>query len=174
VVCTGQCTLCSRFTLHQRHDVIRTAGSARSTSTILNRQGLWNQARVPNPPDCADPGLHPDRRRDDATNRPNTGRTAATVDATSRTNTGRTAAWASMEGRHLLHGFFGRLQPRCPVLPAAAASHGSLRKKTTSRPEIPSTKRHNFMVRVTIFQVRNVVGTVFEISNPCPVRPSHR
>jgi hypothetical protein len=102
------CILCSRFTLHQRHDVIKTAGSARSNSTILNRQGLWNWARVSHPPDCADPGLHPDRRRDHVAKRP---------------NTGITAARASVEGRHLLHGFFGRLQPRSPALPAAASSH---------------------------------------------------
>ena len=67
-----------------------------------------NWARVSNPPDCADPGLHPDRRRDQVAKRP---------------NTSRTAARASVEGRHLLHGFFGRLQPRSPALPAAASSH---------------------------------------------------
>ena len=67
-----------------------------------------NRARVSNPPDCADQGLRLGPRRDDATKRP---------------NTGRTAARASVEGRHLLHGFFGRLQPRSPALPAAASSH---------------------------------------------------
>ena len=49
-----------------------------------------NRARDSNPPDCADAGLHPDRRRDDATNRP---------------NKGTTAVRASVEGSHLLSGF---------------------------------------------------------------------
>ncbi len=74
----------------------------RDNSNIRQYGIVANWAGVSNPPDCADPGLHPDRRRDDATK---------------RLNTGRTAARASVEGRHLLHGFFGRLQPRSPALP---------------------------------------------------------
>ena len=49
-----------------------------------------NRARVSNPPDCADPGLHPDQRRDQVAKRP---------------NTGATAVRASVEGSHLLSGF---------------------------------------------------------------------
>ena len=80
----------------------------RTNSAIVSHWILANRARVSNPPDCADPGLHPDQRRDQVAKRP---------------NTGRTAARASVEGSHLLHGFFGRLQPRSPALPAAASSH---------------------------------------------------
>ena len=54
------------------------------------RTEVANRARVSNPPDCGDPGLHPDRRRDDVTKRP---------------NTGATAVRASVEGSHLLSGF---------------------------------------------------------------------
>jgi hypothetical protein len=92
---------------------------------------LANRARVSNPPDCADPGLHPDRRRDHVAKRP---------------NPGRTAARASVEGRHLLHGFFGRLQPRSPALPAAASSH--LENQPLSNPlhspSKPRTKPQNW------------------------------
>ena len=63
------CTLCSRFTLHKRHDVIKNARSARPSSKIQNRQRLQNWARLSNPPDCAAPGLHPNRRRGHAGNR---------------------------------------------------------------------------------------------------------
>ena len=66
---------------------------------------LANRARVSDPPDCADPGLRLKRRRDQVAKRP---------------NTGRTAARASVEGRHLLHGFFGRLQPRFRNFPRGA------------------------------------------------------
>ena len=80
----------------------------RANSKIRQYGIVANWARVSNPPDCADPGLRPDRRRDQVAKRP---------------NTSRTDARASVGGRHLLHGFFGRLQPRSPALPAAASSH---------------------------------------------------
>ena len=53
------------------------------------RTEVANRARVSNPPDCAGPGLHPDRRRDQVAIRP---------------NTGATAVRASVEGSHLLSG----------------------------------------------------------------------
>ena len=49
-----------------------------------------NRARVSNPPDCPATRLRLGRRRDDATKRP---------------NKGRTAVRASVEGSHLLSGF---------------------------------------------------------------------
>ena len=66
--------------------------SSRTRASFNIRQHgiVANRARVSNPPDCADPGLHPDRRRDDATKRP---------------YTGTTAVRASVEGSHLLSGF---------------------------------------------------------------------
>ena len=73
-----------------KQEVIRSAGNTRSKSTIRQWWLLANRARVSNPPDCADPGLHPDRRRDQVAKRP---------------NTGATAARASVEGSHLPSGF---------------------------------------------------------------------
>ena len=62
----------------------------RDTSNIRQYGIVANWAGVSNPPDCADPGLHPDRRRDQVAKRP---------------NTGATAVRASVEGSHLLSGF---------------------------------------------------------------------
>ena len=64
-----------------------------------------NRARVSNPPDCADPGLHPDRRRDQVAKRP---------------NTSRTAARAGVEGRHLPDGSAEWRQPRFRNFPRGA------------------------------------------------------
>jgi hypothetical protein len=66
------------------------SGRTRANSNIRQHGIVANWARVSNPPDCADPGLHPDRRRDQAAKRP---------------NTGATAVRASVEGRHLPSGF---------------------------------------------------------------------
>ena len=66
--------------------------SSRTRASFNIRQHgiVANRAGVLNPPDCADPGLHPDRRRDQVAKRP---------------NTGATAVRASVEGSHLLSGF---------------------------------------------------------------------
>ena len=58
---------------------------------------LANRARVLNPPDCADPGLHLGPRRDQVAKRP---------------NTGSTTARANVERRHLLSGFVGPVRRR--------------------------------------------------------------
>ena len=70
-----------------------------------------NRARVSNPPDCADPGLHPDRRRDHVGKRP---------------NTGRTATRASLGRRHLLNSFVHRLRTRPRLSRAKRHFGGSL------------------------------------------------
>jgi hypothetical protein len=98
--------LWGRFTLHRLHDVIENSGDTYPKSTIQKRPFLAKRARVSNPPDCADPGLHPDRRRDDVTKRP---------------YTGRTATRASVGRRHLLHSFAHRLRTRPPAFPGEAA-----------------------------------------------------
>ncbi len=90
------CILSGRFSLHQKHGELKSERFTRPRSAIQKRQGLCNH-RVSNPPDCADPGLHPDQRRDDATNRP---------------NTGRTVTRASVGRRHLLNSFVHRLRTR--------------------------------------------------------------
>jgi hypothetical protein len=97
-----KCILCGRFTLHQRHDVIKTAESTRPNSKNENRQGLLNRARVSNAPDRPATRLRLGPRRDRVAKRP---------------DSGRTTAWANVEGRHLLCGFVGRLQPRSPDFP---------------------------------------------------------
>ena len=67
-------------------------------SRICRRWGYGHGASGDGPgavaPDCADPGLHPDRRREHVGKRP---------------NTGRTAAWASVGRRHLLNSLVHRL-----------------------------------------------------------------
>ena len=83
-----------------------------------------NRARVPNPPDCADPGLHPDRRRDDGTKRP---------------NTGRTATRASVGRRHLLNSFLYRLRTRPRLSRAKRHFGGSLHPSNVLGPE-PSSR----------------------------------
>ena len=91
-----------------KQEVIRSAGNTRSKSTIRQWWLLANRARVSNPPDCADPGLHPDRRRDHVAKRP---------------NTGRTATRASVGRRHLLSSFVHRLRTR-PRLSRAKRQFG--------------------------------------------------
>ena len=124
------CTLCSRFTLHKRRDVIKTAGSARPNSIILNRQGLWIRARVPNPPDCAAPGLRLNRRRDHVGKRP---------------NTGRTATRASVGRRHLLNSFVHRLRTRPRLSRAKRHFVGSLHPSNVLRPE--PLRRRDYRLR---------------------------
>jgi hypothetical protein len=73
-------------------------------ATLINWT-LANWARVSNPPDCADPGLHPDRRRDQVAKRP---------------NTSRTDARAGVDGRHLPNGSAEWRQPRFRNFPRGA------------------------------------------------------
>ena len=77
----------------------------RTNSAVVSHWIFWNRARVPNPPDCADPGLHSDRRRDQVAKRP---------------NTSRTAARAGVEGRHLPDGSAEWRQPRFRNFPRGA------------------------------------------------------
>ena len=91
------CILCGRFTLHQRHDGIKTLQVTRPKSAIQKRQGLLNMARVSNAPDCTAQGLRLGPRRAHLAKRP---------------NTGRTTARANVEGRHLLSGFVGPVRRR--------------------------------------------------------------
>ena len=81
--------------------------SSRTRASFNIRQHgiVANRAGVSNPPDCADPGLHPDRRRDQVAKRP---------------NKGRTAARASVEGRHLPNGSAEWRQPRFRNFPRGA------------------------------------------------------
>jgi hypothetical protein len=92
----------------------------------LNRQGLWIRARASNPPDCADPGLPPDRRRDDVAKRPNTGRTAT------RASVGR-------RNLRVLNSFVHRLRTRPRLSRAQRHFGGSLRPSNVLGPE-PSSK----------------------------------
>ena len=73
------------------------SSKTRASFNIRQHGIVANRAGVSNPPDCAGPGLHPDRRRDHVTKRP---------------NTGRTATRASVGRRHLLNSFVHRLRPR--------------------------------------------------------------
>jgi hypothetical protein len=98
--------LWGRFTLHRLHDVIENSRETCPKSRIQKRPFLANWARASNPPDCPAAGLHPDRRRDDVTKRP---------------NTGRTATRASVGRRHLLHSFVHWLRTRPPAFPGEAA-----------------------------------------------------
>jgi len=118
------CILCGRFTLHQRHDVIKSERVTRPRFAIQKRQGLWNQARVSNPPDCADPGLRLNRRRDHVGKRP---------------NTGRTATRASVGRRHLLNSFVHRLRTRPRLSRAKRHFGGSLHPSNVLVTE-PSSK----------------------------------
>ena len=102
------CTLCGRFTLHHIHDIIENSGNALPYSAILKWQGLLNRARVSNAPDCPATRLRLGPRRDRVAKRP---------------DSGRTTARASVEGRHLLSGFVGRLQPRSPGFLRTACPH---------------------------------------------------
>ena len=78
----------------------------RDNSNIRQYGIVANWARVSNPPDCPDPGLRPDRRRDQVGKRP---------------NTGRTDARASVGRRHLLNSLLYRLRTRPPAFPGEAA-----------------------------------------------------
>jgi len=102
------CILCGRFTLHQRHDAIKTLRVTRPRSAIQKRQGLLNMARVSNAPDCPAQGLRLGPRRDRVAKRP---------------DSARTTAWANVKGRHLLSGSVGRLQLRSPDFPRTAFPH---------------------------------------------------
>jgi hypothetical protein len=119
------CILCGRFTLHQRHDVIKTAESTRPKSQNQNRQALLNRARFSNAPNCPTTRLRLGPRRDRVAKRP---------------DSGRTTAWANVEGRHLQSGFVGRLQPRSPGFPAAASSHRENQPPFPLYPQLVETK----------------------------------
>jgi hypothetical protein len=82
--------------------------SSRTRASFNIRQHgiVANRARVSNPPDCADPGLHPDQRRDQVAKRP---------------YTCRTAMRASVGRRHLLQSFVHWLRTRPPAFPGEAA-----------------------------------------------------
>ena len=84
-----------------------------------------NWARVSNPPDCADPGLHPDRRRDHVAKRP---------------YTCRTATRASVGRRHLLNSFAHRLRTRPRLSRARRHFGGSLHPSNVLVTEPSSTE----------------------------------
>ena len=122
----GVRTLCGCFTLHQINDVIESSCAAWTAAKIRQWWLLANMARVSNAPDCTAQGLRLGPRRDQVAKRP---------------DSGRTTAWANVEGRHLLCGFVGRLQPRWPVFPRKACPHRAARPFLFPNPSVQNRWR---------------------------------